>query len=306
MIAIIAAYNASAVGVLVGSGLALTSQDLARPPPVPRRGPTTTESTHAKSGAAILHRNVFDHVTGPLDTTPVASENIASEEAPAVDDPFAVPACDGLHLRAIVASDDEDWSFASLAGADGKFHLVRRGADVGGKSVYFIGWDRVWLASSGALCQTSLFAPKPAAAPAAPPPVAPPPNGSAATRRGAPPLSADLKKGIQAVSATEFNIDRGVVDKILENQAELMRQARVVPVQENGRVIGVRMNGVKPDALLGVLGMQNGDILKSINGYDMASPEKALEAYARLRTANKLTIALSRGNKDLNLDYNIK
>ena len=85
-----------------------------------------------------------------------------------------------------------------------------------------------------------------------------------------------------------------------------MRQARVVPVQENGRVVGVRMNGIRPDSLLGVLGMQNNDRLQTINGFDLASPEKALEAYARLRTADKLTISINRNGKNMNLDYNIR
>jgi general secretion pathway protein C len=38
----------------------------------------------------------------------------------------------------------------------------------------------------------------------------------------------------------------------------------------------------------------------------MSSPEKALEAYARLRTADKLTVQVNRGGKNMNLDYNIK
>ncbi len=81
-----------------------------------------------------------------------------------------------------------------------------------------------------------------------------------------------IKKGIRRVSATEFNVDRGVVDKILENQAELMRQARIVPEQENGKIVGIRLFGVRPDTLLGVLGMENGDRLQTINGFDMTSP----------------------------------
>src|SRR6185369_3449655 len=105
----------------------------------------------------------------------------------------------------------------------------------------------------------------------------------------------DMAKGIQKISATEYNIDRGVVDKILENQADLMRQARIVPEQENGRVVGIRMYGIRPETLLGTLGMQNGDRLQTINGFEMGSPEKALEAYARLRTADKLTVTLNRG-----------
>ena len=103
-------------------------------------------------------------------------------------------------------------------------------------------------------------------------------------------MPADIASKIQKISDTEFNIDRPVVDKILENQAELMRSARIVPEQENGKVVGIRLFGIRPDTLLGTLGLQNGDRLQTINGFDMASPEKALEAYARLRTADQLTV----------------
>jgi general secretion pathway protein C len=37
----------------------------------------------------------------------------------------------------------------------------------------------------------------------------------------------------------------------------------------------------------------------------MASPEKALEAYARLRSANKLTIKITRRGQPVTLDFNI-
>jgi general secretion pathway protein C len=110
----------------------------------------------------------------------------------------------------------------------------------------------------------------------------------------------------QRLSATEFNVDRGIVDKILENQAELMKQARIVPEQENGKVVGIRLFGVRNDTLLGALGMENGDRLQSINGFDMTSPEKALEAYARLRTADHMTVQINRKGSNMNLDYNIK
>ena len=46
--------------------------------------------------------------------------------------------------------------------------------------------------------------------------------------------------------------------------------------------------------------------MQTINGYDMTSPEKALEAYARLRTSEKLTVQVNRKGTNMNLDYNIK
>jgi general secretion pathway protein C len=38
----------------------------------------------------------------------------------------------------------------------------------------------------------------------------------------------------------------------------------------------------------------------------MASPEKALEAYARLRTANNLNVKVTRRGAPMSIDYRIK
>jgi general secretion pathway protein C len=145
--------------------------------------------------------------------------------------------------------------------------------------------------------------PAPAAAAAAPPPVT---DTQPTPRSGPSPVPPDIASKIQRVSDTEFNIDRGVVDKILENQAELMRSARIVPEQKDGKVVGIRLFGVRPDTLLGVLGLQNGDRLEAINGFNMGSPEKALEAYARLRTAQSLDVNINRRGAGTAIHYNIK
>jgi general secretion pathway protein C len=305
LVAVAAFFAAQGIGQLVGVSLSVDSDALAKPPMARIRPPPPPSAAKPDVEArTILQRNAFDHTTGALDAPPESSSTaVTSSEAIDMSDPFHAVDCDGLVVDAITASDDEDWSFASLSGSDSKHHLVRRGTDVAGKTVYFIGWDRVWMTSGASLCQVQLFGTKKTPPPA---PVASTSAPAARPRSGAPALAADLKQGIQKISATEYNIDRGVVDKILEDQATLMRQARIVPVQENGKTIGVKLNGVKPDALLGVLGMQNGDTLKTINGFELASPEKALEAYARLRTADKLTISMLRDGKPVNLDYNIK
>ena len=305
LIAIAAFLNAQAVGQLVGTSLDLDATQLARAP-VPARPAASASPVRAPNAEPILRRNPFDHVTGSLVAPAVEAADGVTDDSVEAGDPANAPKCDGVGVTVIAASSDEDWSFAALSGPDNKSRLLRRGGEIAGKKVYFVGRDRVWLSSDGALCQVGLHDPKAAPAASTPPPAASSAPAPSRSRSSAPPLDPDLRKGIQAVSATEFNIDRGVVDKILENQATLMRQARVVPVQENGRVVGVRLNGIKPDALLGVLGMQNGDELRTINGFEMGSPEKALEAYARLRTADHLTIQLKRGGKNVNLDYNIK
>jgi general secretion pathway protein C len=305
LVAIAAFLDAQGIMQFVGASLGADAQQLAAPPLSARLPPTSgSASPHATSAEAILSRNPFDSVTGPLNAVPVADEDAGDNAPPDLHDPFNAPDCDGVHVLIIAASADPDWSFAALETQQqkGKSFLRRRGGELEGKKVEFIGWDRVWMTNGSQLCQTQMF--KPPAAASAPAAAAPPPAPMPAG--GGSPLADEIKKGIQCTSKTECNVDRSVVDKILENQAELMRQARIVPEQENGKVVGIRLFGVRSDTLLGVLGMENGDRLEKINGFDMTSPEKALEAYARLRTADHLTVSINRKGQAMNLDYNIK
>lgn len=302
--AMAATIGASGVNALVASALGATAKQLSAPPIVTRLpAPPKDGTQRATSAGPILSRNPFDSVTGSLDRVEV-------EEGPVggpvdLSDPLNAPACDGVRVLVIAASADPDWSLAALsAGPDSKSTLTRRGSEFNGKEVKYIGWDRVWFTGAGSLCQAKLFVPGEQKTTPAPAPVEAP--TTTVRRGGAPPLDPEIAKGIQKLSETEFNIDRGVVDKIIENQAELMRQARIVPEQENGKMVGIRLFGVRPDTLLGVLGMENGDRLEKINGFDMTSPEKALEAYARLRTADKLSVEVTRRGKHMGLDYNIK
>ena len=299
LVGIAALLNAQAVTQLVGINLGPDEKALATPPPTGRVA-AAAASARNLSAEPILTRNPFDHVTGSLKPAPV-DDNAAPAGPLDTSDPWNAPKCDGVKVLIIAASSDPDWSFATFGGD--KTTMLRRGGELSGKKVHFVGWDRVWLESGGSLCQANLFEHG-----GAPPPAAPAPAASSEPPKagGAKAVDPTIAKGIQKIGPTEYNIDRATVDKILENQADLMRQARIVPEQENGRVVGIRLFGVRNDTLLGTLGMQNGDRLQTINGFEMGSPEKALEAYARLHTADKLQISLNRNGSNMNLDYNIK
>jgi general secretion pathway protein C len=322
LVGVAAFLDASGITQIIGSGLGADDKQLAAPPLLSKAAPGSgSASPHTTDAKAILDRNPFDSVTGPLHAPVVASDEPAAlAPPPDLSDPWDAPPCDGVKVLIIAASPDPDWSFAAFStsgasapstssaaaekggGESGKSILRRRGGEVEGKSVEFIGWDRVWLKSGGTRCQAEMFKPGAPPAPSASHAPAPMPASSG----GANAVPPEIAKGVVKVGPTEFNVDRGVVDKILENQAELMRQARIVPEQENGKLVGIRLFGVRPDTLLGVLGMENGDRLEKINGYEMTSPEKALEAYARLRTADHLTVSVNRRGSETNLDYNIK
>ncbi len=304
LIAIAALLNAQAITQLIGIGLTPDEKQLAAAPAVAKIAPVAANSARNVNADPILSRNAFDHVTGPITPPPVSDDAVASTGPLDTSDPWNAPKCDGVKVLIITASGDPEWSFAALSTGGDKSQLRRRGGEFNGKKVHFVGWDRVWFENGGSLCQAGLFDKNTPASTPTPTP-APATSGSSSPA-GTKSLDPSIAKGIQKIGPTEYNVDRGVVDKILENQADLMRQARIVPEQENGKVVGIRMFGVRPDTLLGTLGMENGDRLQTINGFDMSSPEKALEAYARLRQADKLTISINRRGQNMNLDYNIK
>ena len=316
LIALSAFFQASGATELVGaafiapapSGSALPRQAV-MPGVVPER----------RTAQPIIERNPFDSVTGPLNAKPppTLTPDPAKLET---GDPLSASACDGVNVFIVTESTDPLWSVAALQGSgEPRPRLRRVGDDVAGKKVEFIGFNpnenspAVWLSNAGALCQALLFktqAPLPAAPPAATPAAdtSAPPAAPETTsgRRGPATVPPEIASKIHKISDTEFQVDRGVVDKILEDQAELMRSARIVPETKDGKVVGVRMFGIRPDTLLGTLGLQNGDRLESINGFNMASPEKALEAYARLRTASNLNVKVSRRGQPMSIDYRIK
>jgi len=309
-VALAAYFQAAGATQLIGAAFSGPVSSAAPPRPMVAAAPVTRERPTAD---AIISRNPFDSVTGPLNAEIIPLGDVPVPGKSPIDnsDPLTAPACDSPTVFIVTESTDPQWSVAALqAPGEPRPRMHRVGDDVGGKKVEFIGYNprentpAVWLSSGGALCQAMLFKVQPtlpAAAPAAtaaPPP--PPPSG------GPNPVPADIASKIQKISDTEFNIDRSVVDKILENQAELMKSARIVPETKDGKVLGIRLFGIRPETLLGTLGLQNGDRLESINGFNMGSPEKALEAYARLRTAPQLDVTVNRRGSPVSIVHHIK
>ncbi len=163
----VAAYlQASGMGQLVASSVGLDPSAVPIAPVGPRHAAAApAASDHTTTAAAILTRNPFDSVTGPLDgkTIDLPAPTMKDDSS---RDPYDDPACDTAKVLMIVASDDPQWSFAALSGPGGKSVLRRQGDDVSGQIIGDLRteerrksdprnlYDRVWLTSAnGSRCQ---------------------------------------------------------------------------------------------------------------------------------------------------------
>ncbi|MSP24097.1 MAG: general secretion pathway protein GspC [Myxococcales bacterium] len=303
LIALAALFQASGLGKLAGAAMSKGA-----PVEVRVSAPSEPVATKSVSGLPILARNMFDSKTGPLDGTkepePGPESSEPEEALPLAELSEDAPNCSFGRVTLISASEDPSWSFAAIQESGGTT-VFRRGGDiVAGHTVRAFSYNRVWLDDAGKQCQLKI-GDKSTGAPAA---RTPPETEPAAPRKGAKgsTLAPELAAKIHKVSDTEFNVERSVVDEILENQAELMRSARIVPDKQGDKVLGVRLFGVRTGSLLHTLGLKNGDRLESINGFDMSDPQKALEAYGRLRTADALKVKVNRNSAPLTIDFNIQ
>ncbi|MBL8683652.1 MAG: hypothetical protein JNK05_31060 [Myxococcales bacterium] len=257
----------------------------------------------------ILRRNMFDADAGCLNCPPPVVET--ADAGPEADDTSPPQPCDGaIKVMGAVESDDPTWSFIFASQQSGQPTMpYRLGQQLDNKTVSSIGWAPDYGAyvilrpGSGPRCFYAQIMP-PRAAPAQPAVVAS--TTVAAIAEPGDSLSQILESGITRDGANQYSLRRSTVDRILENQAELMRTTRVMPHTEGGRIVGLTMFGVRSNNLLGRIGIQNADVLTRINGLEIASPDKALEAYARLRTADRLTVSVLRNGQPVNIDFNIR
>jgi S1-C subfamily serine protease len=68
----------------------------------------------------------------------------------------------------------------------------------------------------------------------------------------------------------------------------------------------VRIVAMRPGSPIAALGLRPGDRLASINGYELTSTERIVEAYARLLGAPRLALGIVRDGRPLQIDYEIR
>jgi len=267
-----AAFALAGVAALLKIDTPIPRAAIAAPPPAPA-------ATERGSADVFARKNPFD------------SSGASRSVAPGV---AAHARCDGLQVHAILAGEDPAWSFASIAARGQKPVLRRAGGEVDGRTVTAVAVDHVRVSDGTTECEVALHDPG-----------EPAPLASAAPARPSTSARPTLQ-GLERVSEGEYRMERATLDRLLENQGDIMASAQIAPDSEGGRVLGLRLVRVKPGSALAAIGLRDGDRLRSINGFELTSVEAGMMAYARLRGAPSLVLQLVRDGKPMELRYDVR
>lgn len=136
-----------------------------------------------------------------------------------------------------------------------------------------------------------------------PPPPTPTPAVAQTTRQ---PATKGGEMEIEKIDDNNYVIPRDEIDKQLSNLNAIATQARIVPSFKNGQANGFKVFSIRPNSLYQKIGVQNGDVIRRINGFEINSPEKALEVYSKLKESSRIEIELERRGKPVTKNYTIK
>ena len=113
-------------------------------------------------------------------------------------------------------------------------------------------------------------------------------------------------RGIQQLGDGSYEIARSTLDAVLADTPALLQAARILPELHEGRSAGFRLLSLRPDGVFARIGLRNGDVVVAVNGLPLTSPETALDAFVKLRSATHISLALERNTHRLTHEYRIR
>jgi general secretion pathway protein C len=107
--------------------------------------------------------------------------------------------------------------------------------------------------------------------------------------------------GTREAPAQLAQLNRKEVGTALPDYMSLVKTVRIRPHLEGGRPEGILIYNIEPDGLFAKMGLQNGDVIKAVNDEAMTATLDAVEFYNRLKQGGRITLAVQRGEENVQL-----
>ncbi len=120
---------------------------------------------------------------------------------------------------------------------------------------------------------------------------------------GLPPMPAN---NIQRVGQGNYVIPESQFKSATQNMGELLTQARVVPNIAGNKINGYRIFAITPGSIYANIGLLDGDVIHSVNGIQVTTPESALQLFQQLQNERRFTVNIDRNGQSMTLNYTVQ
>jgi type II secretory pathway component PulC len=145
---------------------------------------------------------------------------------------------------------------------------------------------------------------RPSASP--PAPRAAPPARASSHRSRTAFTSDELEQSIQRVQPGVYRVDRTLLERAMSRAAQIARTTRTRTITSHGSPVGLALTRIASDGLFEHLGLKRDDLLKTVNGFQVASVDGMLSARTQLASASRLSLSLVRAGKPVTLEYRMR
>lgn len=103
-----------------------------------------------------------------------------------------------------------------------------------------------------------------------------------------------------------ISINRNMIDEAFQDMNKLMTDIAITPHNQDGQLVGLNLNRIKPNSIFRRMGLRNGDVLMGVDGKPILSVEDAMQMYQSLQSADKVEVQLKRRGQERTINYNIR
>ncbi|MDM5272619.1 hypothetical protein PGH07_10595 [Sulfurovum sp. zt1-1] len=100
-------------------------------------------------------------------------------------------------------------------------------------------------------------------------------------------------------------IDRSLITHYATNMGDIFKDIGIKDIKDGDSIKGFQVSFVRRGSHFSKLGLQRGDIIKSVNGQEINSYNAAFGIYKDIQNIENLTLVIVRDNKEMELEYEV-
>lgn len=104
----------------------------------------------------------------------------------------------------------------------------------------------------------------------------------------------------------KFNIQKSLLDEKMKDIGSILTQARAIKIQNPDGTMAFRLTEMDPEGIFPYLGLQDQDIITSINGKPIYDMNEVMSMFAKIKNLDQLSLGIKRDGSETVQEYSIK
>lgn len=112
-------------------------------------------------------------------------------------------------------------------------------------------------------------------------------------------------KGIEN-QGNKYVIAKDLLDEKLKDISLVLTQAKAIKIQQPDGTLAFKITEIDPGGIFSYLGIQNDDIITSINGKPISDLNEVMALFGRIKNVDQLQLGVRRDGEETQMDYQMK